>query len=302
VAKKKWVRASVLLLVAAVAAGILAGCGSSSSSTSSSTASSSAALDIALQAQLPASIRQSGVITVATDVPYVPFEQFLSDGKTVTGLDVDLMNAIEPILGVKFQINNTAYANIIPALEAKRYDIGWSAISVGSLGGTSSANFLVYISPTIASLVVSSSNNSIKTESDVCGTTLGFLFAEKSASVTQLSKQCVAEGKEPITIKYFQKVPDIILAVESGQVTGRVVHEVNGAYFVSQSQGKLKLVRNVLPPQPLPMGVAIPADQPGLQAAIKGALQTIIDNGTYAAVLAKYGATTAGVKTITVKS
>jgi len=135
VAKKKWVRASVLLLVAAVAAGILAGCGSSSSSTSSSTASSSAALDIALQAQLPASIRQSGVITVATDVPYVPFEQFLSDGKTVTGLDVDLMNAIEPILGVKFQINNTAYANIIPALEAKRYDIGWSAISVGSLGG-----------------------------------------------------------------------------------------------------------------------------------------------------------------------
>jgi polar amino acid transport system substrate-binding protein len=211
------------------------------------------------------------------------------------------MRALEPILGVRFDISDTTYAGIIPALQAKRYDVGWSAIVLASLGGTGTVDFLVYIDPVIDSLLVSSTNTTIKEPSDLCGKTFGFLQAEKSESTDAASARCRNEGKPEVKWKFFQKTPDVILAVQSGQVDARVAHVVNGAYYVKASKGKLKLVRNVLPKSPLTMGVAVPVDEKGLEQALRAGLQRLIANGTYGLILKRYGAVSVGVRRITVR-
>jgi polar amino acid transport system substrate-binding protein len=259
-----------------------------------------AAEDPRLHTLLPADIRERGTIRVATDMGYAPFEYF-GRGQKPVGLDIDLMRALEPILGVRFEISDTTYAGIIPALEAKRYDVGWSAIVLASLGGTGAVDFLVYIDPSLDSVLVSSSNTSINQPSDLCGKTFGFLQAEKSASTDAASALCKSEGKPPIHWKYFQKTPDIILAVESGQVDARVAHIVNGQYYVQTSDGKLKLIQGILPKRPLTMGVAVPVGDKGLEAALRGGLERLIADGTYERILSRYGATSVGVRSITVR-
>jgi polar amino acid transport system substrate-binding protein len=253
-----------------------------------------------LHSLLPEAIRQRGTIKVATDMGYAPFEYFASDGRTPVGLDIDLMRALEPLLGLRFDISDTTYANIIPSLQSGRYDIGWSAIVVASLGGTGTVNFLVYIDPAIDSLLVSSGNNSIRKPLDLCGKTFGFLHAEKSASTDAASARCRQAGRQAIKWRLFQKTPDIILALESGQVDARVAHIVNGRYYVKASAGKLKLVRGALPTRPLTMGVAVPVGRPDLEQAIRGGLQRLIADGTYSQILSKYGAASVGVRRITV--
>jgi polar amino acid transport system substrate-binding protein len=147
---------------------------------------------------------------------------------------------------------------------------------------------------------VSSSNTSINEPLDLCGKTFGFLQAEKSASTEAASAFCESEGKPPIQWRLFQKTPDIILAVESGQIDARVAHIVNGQYYVKTSEGKPKLVEGILPKRPLTMGVAVPVGEEGLEAALRGGLERLIANGTYERILDRYGATSVGVRGITV--
>jgi polar amino acid transport system substrate-binding protein len=292
-------RMQALAAVAAATVGCcfaLVGCGSENPSPTGTPA----AQDERLHDLLPREIRKRGTIRVATDMGYAPFEYFNANQQPV-GLDVDLMRALEPILGVRFAISDTTYAGIIPALEAKRYDVGWSAIVIASLGGTGAVDFLVYINPSLDSVLVASSNTSIRKPLDLCGKTFAFLQAEKSVSTDEASALCIKAGKPAIKWKFFQKTPDVILAVESGQVDARVAYIVNGTYYVRAAKGKLKLVQGVLPRSPLTMGVAVPVGQKGLEAALRGGLQRLIVNGTYARILKRYGATPVGVRRITVR-
>ena len=99
-------------------AGIV-GCGSSSSSSStgssssssaaaSSTAasSSSPAADPAVAAKVPAAIKSKGTLNVASDATYAPNEFIGPDGKTVIGMDADLMKALAGVMGLKVNIAN----------------------------------------------------------------------------------------------------------------------------------------------------------------------------------------------------
>jgi polar amino acid transport system substrate-binding protein len=147
--------------------------------------------------------------------------------------------------------------------------------------------------------VINATNNSIKTSIDLCGKSLGFTNGEQPP-IDSVQAQCKAAGKPAVQIKRFEKTPDIILAVESGQVDARIVDSVNGNYFVKQSGGKLKFVPDLLPRKEIPTGIAVPADQPQLLNAMQKGLQELVNNGTYNKILDKWGAQGTGVKQITV--
>src|SRR3954466_12559787 len=96
------------------------------------------------------------VIRIATEVGYAPYEVYAADGKTIQGLDVDLWNALGKLLNVKFEIQDGTYANIVPSLDAKRADVGWSAMALSSFVGLKQAKFLVYERRSFSGVVVKS--------------------------------------------------------------------------------------------------------------------------------------------------
>jgi polar amino acid transport system substrate-binding protein len=271
---------------------LVSACGGSSSSHSISQAGSTApaaAHEPALFSQLPAAIRNTKTIRLATEVGYAPYEVYAADGQTLQGLDVDLWNALAPLLGVSFKAQDGTYADIIPALESHRADVGWSAMALSSFVGLTQAKFLIYEERSFSGLVVSSSNDSIKKGTDLCGKSLGYTNGETSTAGT-VSAECKKLGKPPIAIKRFQKTPDIIVAVESGQVDGRIVDSVNGNYFVKQSGGKLKFVPDILPRHEIPTGIAVPVGDTQLLDVLQKGLQELINNGTYGRIMRKWGA------------
>src|ERR1700682_2541771 len=61
--------------------------------------------------------------------PYPPFTSKDASGKWV-GFEVDLMDAICAELKAKCSIVEVAWDGIIPALQAKKFDVIWSSMSI----------------------------------------------------------------------------------------------------------------------------------------------------------------------------
>src|SRR3989337_4052274 len=71
-----------------------------------------------------------GTLQIGSDIAYAPIE-FCEEGtENAMGLDVDLANAIAEELGVDVEFINTGFDGIISALQAERFDVLMSAMTV----------------------------------------------------------------------------------------------------------------------------------------------------------------------------
>src|SRR4051812_5128010 len=118
-----------------------AGCGSNSleggSSTSPSSAPSSApssgpsSSGPDLSGSLPPKIKSAGKIVVGVDATYPPNE-FLQGGKTVTGMDVDVFNAVAAKFGVTVDWQPAGFDTIITGVQSGKYDLGVSSFTINA--------------------------------------------------------------------------------------------------------------------------------------------------------------------------
>ena len=135
-------RASVVVAALAVASSLsLAACGSdslesgaakASSAAGSATAAASQAVDQALADKVPAKIKQAGVLKVGSDASYAPNEFIGDDGKTVTGMDVDLFTAAAQKLGLKAEFQNAEFPSIILGVTSGKFDVGVSSFTINA--------------------------------------------------------------------------------------------------------------------------------------------------------------------------
>ena len=75
------------------------------------------------------SVKAAGKLTIATSPDFPPFEELNADG-TVTGIEIDILNLICEKLGVKLDIVQMDFDSVLPGVQAAKYDVGVSGISV----------------------------------------------------------------------------------------------------------------------------------------------------------------------------
>jgi polar amino acid transport system substrate-binding protein len=86
--------ASIAAALALVAAGCSADQASSSTASATGAGATAAAAGSSPSSLVPAAIRKAGVLTVGTSAPDAPMTYFEADGKTYTGVEVDVVTAI----------------------------------------------------------------------------------------------------------------------------------------------------------------------------------------------------------------
>ncbi len=265
--------------------------GSSTTSTGSSSSASAVireAYDPTLANLVPSSIRQKGTLTVAANASYPPDEYFASDNVTIVGFDPDLASAVGQMLGLKFNFVNTAFANIIPGLQAGRYDLGWSS-ATATAARQQVVNFVTYFNGGIGFLVPSSSTITINGLSDLCGLKVAVEAGSlEDKTATAQSTQCTSVGKPALEIQRYQTENQNILALTSGRAQVSTAGSQIVPYLVQQSHGALKSVG--APYSMASLGIEFPKAAPaGLLKAFQGALNKMIANGNYGKILAKWG-------------
>jgi polar amino acid transport system substrate-binding protein len=250
-------------------------------------ASSSSGVDPAAAKLVPASVKAKGTVIVAADATYAPNEFIGPDGHTVIGMDADLANAIFPLLGLKVKVVNATFLSIIPGLLSGKFDVGMSSFTDTKLR-EKQVNFVDYFEAGTSFFEKASGGPPVTNLNSICGLTVSVesTTTEQIDADAQKAK-CTKEGKKPDTVRPYETQTEANLALSSGRVQVSMADSPVAAYQVKQSHGVFKLVGQSYGVSPY--GIAVPKPDGTLDKAILVALQDLIANGKYTAILDKWG-------------
>lgn len=240
----------------------------------------------ALFASLPAEIQQSGVIRNGADFTYPPLEFVEADGKTYTGVDYDLAQAVGDKLGVRVEHSNAAFGTLIPQLQSKRLDLVFSFATVTD-ERKEAVDFVEYSQSGTAMMVRKGNPEGIKTLADLCGKGVGLQSGAVQVPIAEkASADCVAAGKPPVDIKQMGKDSEVQMLLRNNRIAVDLLDSPVAAYSAAQG-GEFEVVPGERY-EVRPHGVMVLKGNTQLAKAIKQALDELMADGTYKKVLDKY--------------
>jgi polar amino acid transport system substrate-binding protein len=268
-----------------------------SSATSASAAGSPAA---PLFRDLPASIQQSKVINIGTSVAYPPYDYNTATNPTVIGFEPDLRAAIAKLLGVTFITHVVTFQELIPGIQAGRFQIAMDGIS-DTPSREKVVDFVDYGATGNVILVLTANKKGITNVDSLCGKSVGTAEGtEGGVTAADIDQICKSEGKPQVQNIIYPDSPDIQLALKAGRVFSQLEDTATGGYDALVSKGQITAI-------PITkfhtgdfssdiFGVVVPKGQTQLEKALATAFNTIIANGTYASILKKWNVAALGVK------
>jgi polar amino acid transport system substrate-binding protein len=241
----------------------------------------------AADAKLVPSAFKGKTLAVATDATYPPDESF--KGTTMIGFDIDLFKAVATTLGLKETESSVGFDNIIGGIDSGRYQIGNSSFT-DNKKREKSVNFVDYFQAGEGVYAKSSSKAKFTGLKSFCGTTV----AVETGTTEQLDANATAKTcskNKKLTVLPFENQNEANTAVQSGRATFGFVDSQVAGFIASTSNGLFKVVGSAI--EVAPYGFAVPKTSAGagLAKAIQAAVKTLIANGTYHAILAKWGVT-----------
>lgn len=281
-ARRLGVATCATLLVLASAA-----CGSSDSGkTTSGSATPATSVDPSLKAMVPADVAADGKIVVGSDASYAPNEFMDTDGKTVIGMDVEVFTAIAAKLGLTAQFVNAPFDSIITGVDSGKYEVGVSSFTITS-DREKQANMISYFNaPT--QWATKKGNPAVVDINAPCGKKIAVQKATVQVTDIQTrSKACKTAGKPEVTIDQYQGQDEATASVVSGKDQAMLADLPISAYAVTQTGGKLEILGAPYGDGPYGFVTAKKATQ--LADAIAAATKAIIDDGTYATIMKKWG-------------
>ena len=235
---------------------------------------------------LPQQYKDNG-IKAAVFNDWAPDEYLDADGQ-LKGWSVDIAKEMEKRLGVTFTFEGTSFDATIPGLQSKRFDAGFSSFGT-TAERLKTLDFVSQRRIGTSFAYPADSKLAIRSASDACGLTIAVLNG--SWDIGLLEKLNANECKEkPVVIQTHATQAQAELAVRSNRAEATVGGSVKLSYMAKQT-GDLKVSELVLSPVNSCIGVR--KDDP-LGHVLTDAIQSMIDDGTYEKIMAKWGLNDSG--------
>jgi polar amino acid transport system substrate-binding protein len=263
---------------------VAAGCGGSDSGQSAAGGSGSGAAKPV--AHVPASaLVQPGQLQFCSDISTPPLESF-GPGHKPQGSDIDIGTEIAKRLGLEVVWKNTAFAGIIPALQARNCDAVLSQL-FDKPERRKVVDFVDYMRSGQALLVPKGNPQGVQSLADLCGRKVA---GETGTTIADLlraqSKTCTASGKPAVTVRLFLRDSDALqqLGLKQVDVYGTTTETVS---FVTSKQPDQYEVAGK-PFGEILCGIATRKGNAPLHDAIAKAFAAMQRDGTYHKILAKW--------------
>jgi polar amino acid transport system substrate-binding protein len=239
----------------------------------------------ALVKLLPARAAAEKTLTVAVALGSPP-DDFRDENGEIAGWEIDILRAAGQSLGLRLDVRPTTFDSLIPGLQAKRFDA-----AVGQMGVTEVREKVVDMLGTLTSnelfAALSDSTIKVKTLDDICGLTVATTRGSREfAFARDHDAACKALGKPPIDILAFNDGASAADSMMSKRSALFWVGSTAVNYFVTQTNGKAKVVGSYTDLSYIGIGMPKGSD---MAVALQAAVQHLIDNGTYQKIIRKWG-------------
>jgi polar amino acid transport system substrate-binding protein len=247
-------------------------------------------VDEALRAKLPKEILDAGELVSVNSGSFPPYE-IVGDDQTLTGASADLTDALGQLLGLKVRHETVSgLAAILSGIKAGRYQMASGPI--GDFPEREAANdFVDYVQEFVVFAVQAGNPTNIHSVEDTCGQKIAVMAAGSAEKVIKAQADaCEKAGKPALEVQSYPDQPTAILAVRSKRADAFFSSQAPLTYFIQQSKGQMELAGTGQPNgfHNLYQGTVV-AKGSELGAVVLAGYQTLFDNGTYAAVMKKWG-------------
>lgn len=273
-----------LAYVAASAAVVLLAAGCSSSPNSSNSSSGDC------QVKAPNGLVGDGYLTFGTSLTLPP-QDFQTNGKP-TGSDIEIAQAVAKRMCLTARFTNYDFQGILPALNAKKVDAGVATFGI-TPEREKAYDFVPYFIGGQAMLAKKGSHLKVAGIEDVCGHT----FAVLSGSVELANLKTAAPkcpGGEAVKYSVYPSMPEIIQQLIKGTQDLAYVDWTNAAQAVKQLPDQVEMASGIFSGRgastpPNIEGIVVRKGDTQMKSALTKAVKDVVDDGTYAKILKKYG-------------
>lgn len=241
-------------------------------------------------ALVPEAIKADGKLTVVTTGNTAPLSLFASDNKTLIGNEVDIAYAVGETLGLDVEVLPVAWADWPLGIESAKYEAVLSNVTVTE-ARKEKFDFATYRTDLLGFYAKSNSDiGEIKEAKDVAGKKIIVgSGTNQEAILVRWDEDNKKNGLKPVEFQYYDDDSASTLALQSGRADLAFGPNAGAAYKAAQD-GKSKLVGTLNGGWPLTADIAFTTKKDnGLAVAAQAALNDLINNGTYAQILDRWG-------------
>ena len=227
-----------------------------------------------------ADVQKAGKLTIATSPDFPPFESLGENGE-VFGIEIDILNLICAELGVELDIQQIDFDSVLPGVQAGKYDMGASGISVTPEREENTLFSIPYCMAAQAIVVLKDS--SITCKADLTGKTISVQTG------TTAEEFCMGAG---YTVNAYTANADAQEALVSGKVDAWVIDDLTAAEMVklyNEENGEtLVVLGEAMTTEPYAFAFMKGSDD--LVNAINEIINALVADGTIAEIFAKHEA------------
>lgn len=219
---------------------------------------------------------EEGYLTIGTEAQYPPFEIRKADD-SFYGFDIALGEALAKELGLKPKFVDTDFASIIASLNAGKFDVAMSAMTITE-DRKKTVNFSdPYFDAGLSMAVPISSTK--QTVNDLNGAIIG-------VQLGTTGDLYASELKNVKEVKRYAHAPDAFLDMKNGKVDAVINDDVVNKPIIASDPTSFKVVGSLLTVEQY--GIAIPKENEALLIKVNAALKKLKENGTYDQIYNQY--------------
>ena len=225
-------------------------------------------------------IQKAGKLVIATSPDFPPFESLDGSGK-VTGIEIARLEEVCAQLGVSLEIQQMDFDSVLPGVQAGKYDMGVSGITVTE---KRQKNVLFTDAYCLAAqAIVVKEGSPISSKADLEGKTVAVQTGTTAESF------CMENG---YTVSAYAANNDAQSALLQGKADAWVIDDLTAADMVkvynAQGGDQLVILSEAMTTEPYAFAMAFGSED--TIEAINGILKTMEDSGAIAAIFDKYEA------------
>jgi ABC-type amino acid transport substrate-binding protein len=224
-----------------------------------------------------------GVLRIGTYFVNPPFE-YLSGGRKV-GFEVDLIDEIARRLRLRPYYVNTQWEKALEQMREGRFDCIVGGITITPARQQMLAWSDPYMTTTLSLVVNRAKTPQISGIGDLKEATVGVQAATTDYDVA-VPMQQRGQIKE-VKVYPFDRIAEAMTDLAAGRITA-VMKVYPVAAWLARQNPDLRIAAQV-PNEPQPLGIGFKKSNPGVVAAVNGALARMKQDGTYARLAQKWG-------------
>ncbi|MDO5678136.1 MAG: ABC transporter substrate-binding protein [Propionibacteriaceae bacterium] len=238
-----------------------------------------------IAALLPQAVADKGTLIIGASTDYAPAQFRAEDLTTAIGYEVDLGKAIGNVLGLEAEVVDGEFASLIPGIGSK-YDVGMSSFTIRE-DRIEQANMISHITVGSSYAVPTGNPDGFDPDS-VCGTTIAVQTGTwQEEELATFSEECTAAGEKAIDVLSYARQSEATTNVAGKKAAAFYADSTVADYASALTNGQLEVVGGIR--DAAPQGIVVAKADAELTEAVQKAMQHLMDDGTWVAILKAWG-------------